>query len=683
MSIRDIQQNPQDTSNFYLANIYQATINPNGSNNSSSLPSSPPQFSPPTYAVWVNSLWFLSLVISLTCALLATLLQQWARRYLKITQSHYSPHKRARIRAFFSEGVEKCLLPWTVEILPTLLHISLFLFFAGLVVFLCNVNLTIFKLVLSWVGVCTGFYGCFTCMPIIRHDSPYYTPLSLPVWHILTGTRFLVYWFLRWFNSSSVRHNWDTYDRWLRRQRSCRKSLAQGMQKTAEETALKSPPEIDARAFMWTFDCLDEDHEIEGFFSALPGFRGSKVVEDPLPCLTTEEKSRLYGALDGLLSRTFSSHLLPAHIKNRRAMICAKAIDPEHTPNAFDILFRTLSQYDYTDPMAAEIAKILRGCVNDVDGNHTSYHAQLAISHVMVRTRRSYDDSWYSLASDELAIPQVVLRNYAAHGDSLSLLNLIYVARLQFSLFRKYSRPRYDFSSVLCQPSNFDVKDTLPTLQHEFCALWNQILNEVHDGNNWGMAYFILRPIRNVFLALHQDTDSAPTQFSASTGYWDRILSEPSSYPVCKVPGHHPDSPSRIHDNYASKTFTPVLPDDHHNIALAPSLPSPDPPPLSTHVDESLTDAPPVDNNISLPVQTTPEDVGIPSSPRTMQLSTSELSTSCPPSKLDASASPPDDVADGQRTKLSGAPSGDLNVRLSPSPAPVLDTTLPTGLLSL
>ncbi len=44
-------------------------------------------FSPPMYAIWVNILWFLSLAISLTCSLLATLLQQWAHQYIKITQT--------------------------------------------------------------------------------------------------------------------------------------------------------------------------------------------------------------------------------------------------------------------------------------------------------------------------------------------------------------------------------------------------------------------------------------------------------------------------------------------------------------------------------------------------------------------------------------------------------------------
>ncbi|KAH9057282.1 hypothetical protein EDB87DRAFT_1541592, partial [Lactarius vividus] len=177
VSIQDIRPNPQDTSNFYLANIYQTLKDP-GSNISSSPPASPPPFYPPSFAVWVNALWFLSLVISITCALLATLLQQWARRYLKVTQPRYSPHKRARIRTFFFEGVDKFLLPWAVEALPMLLHLSLFLFFAGISVFLWNVNLTIVKLVLSWIGICTSLYGCITFVPIFCHDSPYHTPLS-------------------------------------------------------------------------------------------------------------------------------------------------------------------------------------------------------------------------------------------------------------------------------------------------------------------------------------------------------------------------------------------------------------------------------------------------------------------------------------------------------------------------
>src|SRR6267378_480534 len=172
VSVQDLKPSSQDISAFYLANIYQILANSNGSQVviPPTLPNPSIPFSPPTSAVWVNSLWFLSLVISLTCALLATLLQQWARRYMKATQTRYSPHKRARIRAFFAEGVEKLHLPWTVEALPALLHLSLFLFFAGLAVFLFNINHTVFNVTISWIGFCTSMYMCITFMPMFRHD---------------------------------------------------------------------------------------------------------------------------------------------------------------------------------------------------------------------------------------------------------------------------------------------------------------------------------------------------------------------------------------------------------------------------------------------------------------------------------------------------------------------------------
>ncbi|KAH9986333.1 hypothetical protein BJV74DRAFT_757550, partial [Russula compacta] len=120
VSIQDLRPNSQDTSAFYLGNIYRLLADPNAPRtfNLSAI-AVPPPFSPPTYAIWVNSLWFLSLVISVACALLATLLQQWARRYLEITQPpRCSSEKPARRRAFFADGVEKLHLPWVVEALP-------------------------------------------------------------------------------------------------------------------------------------------------------------------------------------------------------------------------------------------------------------------------------------------------------------------------------------------------------------------------------------------------------------------------------------------------------------------------------------------------------------------------------------------------------------------------------------
>jgi len=120
--------------------------------------------------VWANSLWFLSLVISLTCALLATLLHQWARRYIRLSQPpRCSPEKRARIRAFLADGVEKMHLPWVVELLTTLLHLSLFLFFSGLLIYLFNTDHTVFGTVVWWVALTVGLYAGVTLIPIFRH----------------------------------------------------------------------------------------------------------------------------------------------------------------------------------------------------------------------------------------------------------------------------------------------------------------------------------------------------------------------------------------------------------------------------------------------------------------------------------------------------------------------------------
>ena len=249
------------------------------------------------------------------------------------------------MRSFFAEGVEKSFLLLAVEALPTLLHVSLFLFLSGLVVFLWNVDLTIFKMVLSWVGVCVALYGCITLIPIFRHDSPYYTPLTALAWHIAIVTlkliillRFCFMMLLSYCCHCSFSCSLCFY---FYRQTLCRTRalglefyrgiwLDEVLDKTLmspEEAALKASSSIDTRAFMRTLDSLDEDYELERFFSSLPNFRSSKVVDDPLLSLTKEDKEKIFQTLLRFLDFTFSSDLLPEAVKNRRAIMCAKALD--------------------------------------------------------------------------------------------------------------------------------------------------------------------------------------------------------------------------------------------------------------------------------------------------------------------------------------------------------------------
>jgi hypothetical protein len=594
VSIQDIQQNPQDTSNFYLAGIYQNVINPNRSDILSSLPASPPPFSPPTYAIWVNSLWFLSLVISITCALLATLLQQWVRRYLKVTQTRSSLHKRARIRSFFAEGVKNSILPWVVEALPTLIHVSLFLFFAGLVVFLWNVNLTIFKVVLSWISVCTALYGCITLAPIFLRNSPCYsplTPLVRPVLFVIVLVFALLYFcFYAFLLSFSFCYR-------------CRGSIRTSghllgwfievlgiIRMTPEETAMKSSSGVDIRAFTWTFDSLDEDHELERFFSGLPGFHNSRVLKEPLHGLDGRQKLRLLEAVIRLLDRTFTSNLLPDQVKRRRADICDNAMKLVDTPDAFpNIVRRLVSEGKYGPVQSTEILAVVKRWGSRK--GKCSAMVQAIFSIVVARVQQ-HDNSWFTLASDQLGIPETVLRSYATHGDNLSLVILIYVTRQQFIYIQNRAWPSYTIASVLSAASKFNVQDTSPELQHEFCALWNELISKMQNDNRM-IPERILRPIRHVYIQLHQGTNSAPTLFSASTRDTNNVLDDPDLYPMCNVTGH-------VHDGSASMIFPhPVLNDDPATSTVSPtSLGAP-----SLHasapfpVDESLTTPPTLENS--------------------------------------------------------------------------------------
>ncbi|KAN0130549.1 hypothetical protein V8E53_011635, partial [Lactarius tabidus] len=169
----------QNTTQSLLTQISQqlANANTNSTTNAASL-STQTSFSPSASVVFVNSVWFLSLVLSLTCALMATLLQQWARRYLQIIQRNHAPHVRAHIREYFSRGARKFRIFGLVELLPSLLLVSVFLFFAGLVVFAFLANNIVAYITLALVGFCFLAYILLTVTPLLSPDCPYYTPLT-------------------------------------------------------------------------------------------------------------------------------------------------------------------------------------------------------------------------------------------------------------------------------------------------------------------------------------------------------------------------------------------------------------------------------------------------------------------------------------------------------------------------
>ncbi|KZV79291.1 hypothetical protein EXIGLDRAFT_661201, partial [Exidia glandulosa HHB12029] len=86
---------------------------------------------------WINGLWFTSILLALTVAFLTILVKQWITEYrARNRASAKSPRDWARRREVYSKALERWPVAEVVSFLPFLLHLSLFLFFAGIVVFL-------------------------------------------------------------------------------------------------------------------------------------------------------------------------------------------------------------------------------------------------------------------------------------------------------------------------------------------------------------------------------------------------------------------------------------------------------------------------------------------------------------------------------------------------------------------
>ncbi|KAH8982838.1 hypothetical protein EDB92DRAFT_1952087 [Lactarius akahatsu] len=172
-SYKQLSPDSSVTTNTLLTQISQQLANTsNGTPLASLLP------------VRVNVMWFLSLVLSLTCALSATLMQQWARRYLQLAQHRGAPHKRARLRAYIFDGIQGFGMTRAIEAMPALLHLSVFLFFAGLVDFLIPINTTVAYFTLGWIALFAAAYAILTILPNLRLNCPYRTPLSGITWRL-------------------------------------------------------------------------------------------------------------------------------------------------------------------------------------------------------------------------------------------------------------------------------------------------------------------------------------------------------------------------------------------------------------------------------------------------------------------------------------------------------------------
>jgi len=469
-------------------------------------------FSPPGYAIWVNLLWISSLAISITSALLATLIQQWTRRYVRVTQPLGCAHKRARIRSHIFNGADNLQFLLATDAVPTLLHLSVFLFFAGLLILLRHISHTVFNAVVVWVALCVVVYAYITFLPIFQPDNPHYAPLSSLAWQVYADVLHPV--FARIFNLNGYPA----------------KRLLNHLEEKPAKIVLAKSPKLDADILQSLLVSLDEDSARVKFFEAIRDFYDSEVVNVPAikehlsPTFYNNFKRTAYRFVDQTLSSDSVSEL----VRCRRLLTCLNATHRVLGERAGrSITSQIICSENWVEmPPSPEIGHILRRWCNSTDAPIALIGSCIVAKIIASVEKRN--DTWRALTRSQLEVNEEVLNNYVDYrdGNSVSLANLIKTTHLFF-------KKRLQFQGVLRSISKFNAEDTLPELQDNFCTLWNEIFE---NSKQFGDCVFILDEIRHVHDALHPTDPTDLTTVAArptpSTANDDSLLLW-SSYLSC------------------------------------------------------------------------------------------------------------------------------------------------------
>ncbi len=132
-------------------------------------------FVPAATDVWVNGLWFTSLFLSLTTALVAVLVKQWLHHYVALPSG--TPRDRSFTRQFRYAGFQNWHVQVIIGLLPVLMHLALAIFLSGLVIFLHPLRAALSWIICAGTAVVYAAYVLAAILPIIFPQCPYRTPL--------------------------------------------------------------------------------------------------------------------------------------------------------------------------------------------------------------------------------------------------------------------------------------------------------------------------------------------------------------------------------------------------------------------------------------------------------------------------------------------------------------------------
>ncbi|KAJ7766490.1 hypothetical protein DFH07DRAFT_343479 [Mycena maculata] len=277
-----------------------------------------PVFNVPATSLICNALWFISLQLSLACALIATLVEQWARDFVQKTEMRPSPVIRARIFSYLYFGMKRFNMHILVDLVPLLLHMSLILFFAGLVAFLLPISHTVMAVAAALLGILVAIYCSLTVLPLIYFDCPYRTPFSTVLWRMRQLALLVI------SRLAEMHHRVSEPAKTIKDNTMVEVMISQATQLSEDRD------QRDRRSFRWTMKSLTDHTELEPFLDGIPdmlwGPNGRRLKHEHLiRALLDHPEVRLGDRILNTMCHSDSGLLTP-EAEFRLKVSCLKAL---------------------------------------------------------------------------------------------------------------------------------------------------------------------------------------------------------------------------------------------------------------------------------------------------------------------------------------------------------------------
>ena len=146
------------------------------------------QFEPAPSSVWINSLWFLALVLSLAAALFGMMAKQWLRQYLRWTTMSGPSENQVLLRQIRYEAFDDWKMPAIIASIPALLEVALILFLVGVDILLWTLNGVVFGICTFAIVVLIVLTFVTTALPVFCPRCPYKSPAGwacLLAWQVI------------------------------------------------------------------------------------------------------------------------------------------------------------------------------------------------------------------------------------------------------------------------------------------------------------------------------------------------------------------------------------------------------------------------------------------------------------------------------------------------------------------